>query len=336
MITTARSMADDRVPGEQRLAIGLLAYPGLRELVALAHNAERGGFSAAFMAETQLRRDAVTPLAAMLMATTRLAVGSAAVNVFTRGAALLAVTWATLAEAAPGRVLLGLGVGSASTLAQQGFEVSRPIGRLREYTEAIRLLWTGEPVTYQGTSVTLRAAQLDVRPDPVPQVFHCVGGPQALRSAARLADGIVLDVLLPPGEVARMIRQVHDGAGGRFTGEIGAGLMVSLADDWHEAADRIRPTLARYISRFPELTREMGISDELVARITTTVGRDGPAAAASLLTDDLVDAVAVCGTAERCRTRIAAYRTTGVTLPVLFPEPHSLRHVVAELAPLPA
>jgi alkanesulfonate monooxygenase SsuD/methylene tetrahydromethanopterin reductase-like flavin-dependent oxidoreductase (luciferase family) len=182
-------MADDRVSSEQRLAIGLLAYPSLRELVVLAQSAERCGFSAAFMAETQLRRDAVAPLAAMLMVTTKLVVGSAAVNVFTRGAALLAVTWATLAEAAPGRVLLGLGVGSASTLARQGFGVSRPISRLREYTEAIRLLWTGEPVTYHGKSVTLRSAQLDVRPDPVPQVFHCVGGPQALRSAARLAAG---------------------------------------------------------------------------------------------------------------------------------------------------
>ena len=65
-------MADDRVPAEQRLAIGLLAYPGLHELAGLARSAERQGFFAAFMAETQLRRDAVSPLAAMLMATTRL------------------------------------------------------------------------------------------------------------------------------------------------------------------------------------------------------------------------------------------------------------------------
>jgi hypothetical protein len=80
----------------------------------------------------------------------------------------------------------------------------------------------------------------------------------------------------------------------------------------------------------------MGIGDELACRITNTVDQYGPAAAASLLTDDLVDAVAVCGTAERCRKRIAAYRATGVTLPVLFAEPHSLHQVVADLAPLPA
>ena len=331
-----RFLADDGVPGDRRLAIGLLAYPGLGELAALARSAERQGFAAAFTAETQIRRDAVTALAAMLLATSRLRVGSAAVNVFTRGAALLAVTWATLAEAGPGRAILGLGVGSASTLDQQGFEVTRPIGRLREYTEAIRLLWTGEEVSYQGTSVTLSAARLDVAPDPAPPVFHCVGGPQALRMAARLADGIILDVFLPPAQVARMISQIHEGAGGRFAGEIGAGLMVSLADDWQQAADRIRPTVARYISRFPELTREMGLDDELVTDITVTAGRDGLARAAGLVTDDVVDAVAVCGSADRCRKRIEDYRATGVTLPVLFPEPYCLDRVVAELAPLPA
>ena len=275
-------MANDRVADDHRLAIGLLADPGLRAAAAVARDAERQGFSAVFMAETQIRRDAPTALAAMLLQTSRLKVGSAAVNVFTRGAALLAVTWATLAEAAPGRAILGLCIGSSSTLAQQGYEVDRPIARLREYTEVIRLLWSGTEVSYSGRCVTLRGARLDVRPDPAPQLFHCVGGPQALRVAARQADGIILDVLLPRAEVARMIRHIHDAAAGRFAGEIGAGLMVSIADDWLAAADRIRPTVARYISRFPELSREMGLDGELAARITAAAETQGLAQAARL------------------------------------------------------
>jgi alkanesulfonate monooxygenase SsuD/methylene tetrahydromethanopterin reductase-like flavin-dependent oxidoreductase (luciferase family) len=328
-------VTDDQVPRERRLAIGLLARPSLRDMAVVARDAERRGFSAAFVAETQIIRDAVTSLTAMLLATTRLKVGTAAVNVFTRGAGLLAVTWATLAEAAPGRTILGLGVGSASTLAQQGFDVTHPIGRLREYTEAIRMLWSGEQVSYQGSIVTLREAQLEVRPDPMPQLFYCVGGPQALRTAARLADGIILDVFLPPGEVARMARQVHDGAGGRFTGEICAGLIVSVDDNWRDAADRIRPTLARYIARFPELAREMGLGDELVTRVRLTAGQEGLAKAASLVGDEVVDASAVCGPPARCRRRIEDYRDNGLTLPVLFPGPSSLERVIAELAPLP-
>jgi alkanesulfonate monooxygenase SsuD/methylene tetrahydromethanopterin reductase-like flavin-dependent oxidoreductase (luciferase family) len=282
-----------------------------------------------------VRRDAISAITAMALATTRLKIGSAAVNVYTRGAALLAVTWAALAEAAPGRTILGLGVGSASTLAVQGFDVSLPIARLREYTEAIRLLWSGEEVSYSGRCVTLDNAQLEVRPDPPPDIYYCVGGPQALRTAARQADGIVLDAFLSTGEVTRMIRQIHGAAASRFSGEIGTSLMVSIADDWRDAADRLRPTVASYISRFPELAREMGLSPELIAQITVTAETAGLAAAASLVDYDVVDALAVCGSPDRCRRRIEEYRTTGVTLPVLVPEPLSLERVIADLAPVP-
>ena len=328
-------MADDVIPSERRLAIGLLAQPSLRHVARLAHDAEQRGYSAAFVAETVVRRDAVSAITAMALATTRLKIGSAAVNVYTRGAALLAVTWAALAEAAPGRTILGLGVGSASTLAVQGFDVSLPIARLREYTEAIRLLWSGEEVSYSGRCVTLDNAQLEVQPDPPPDIYYCVGGPQALRTAARQADGIVLDAFLSTGEVTRMIRQIHGAAASRFSGEIGTSLMVSIADDWRDAADRLRPTVASYISRFPELAREMGLSPELIAQITVTAETAGLAAAASLVDYDVVDALAVCGSPDRCRRRIEEYRTTGVTLPVLVPEPLSLERVLADLAPVP-
>jgi 5,10-methylenetetrahydromethanopterin reductase len=328
-------LADDVIPRERRLAIGLLAQPSLRHVARLAHDAEQRGYSAAFIAETVVRRDAISAITAMALATTRLKIGSAAINVYTRGAALLAVTWAALAEAAPGRTILGLGVGSASTLAVQGFDVSLPIARLREYTEAIRLLWSGEEVSYSGRCVTLDNAQLEVRPDPPPDIYYCVGGPQALRTAARQADGIVLDAFLSTGEVTRMIRQIHGAAASRFSGEIGTSLMVSIADDWRDAADRLRPTVASYISRFPELAREMGLSPELIAQITVTAETAGLAAAASLVDYDVVDALAVCGSPDRCRRRIEEYRTTGVTLPVLVPEPLSLERVIADLAPVP-
>lgn len=328
-------MADDVVPGECRLAIGLLAQPGIPEVARLAHAAERNGYSAAFLAETVVRRDAITAITAMLLATTRLKIGSAAVNVYTRGAALLAVTWAALAEAAPGRTILGLGVGSASTLAVQGFEVTHPIARLREYSEAIRLLWSGEPVSYSGTCVTLDNAQLEVHPDPAPDIYYCVGGPQALRTAAGQADGIILDAFLSTREVMRMVGQVNDAAAGSFSGEIGTCLMVSVADDWREAADRLRPVVASYVCRFPELAREMGLSAGLIARIAATAEASGLGEAARLVEDDVVDALAVCGSPVRCQRRIAEYRAAGVTLPVLVPEPLSLERVITDLAPAP-
>src|SRR4051794_33804496 len=107
-----RSKPRRRLPAraEHRVGLGFLGDPGIRDMAALAVAAEASGFESAWVSETRIAHDAVSGMAAIIAATERMRVGSAAINVFTRGAALVATTWATLAEAAPGRVVLGLGV----------------------------------------------------------------------------------------------------------------------------------------------------------------------------------------------------------------------------------
>jgi 5,10-methylenetetrahydromethanopterin reductase len=316
-----------------RLAFGFLGAPSIPDMIDLSKSAEINGFDAIFVAETMLRRDAVTPIAAILTNTTHIMVGTAGINIYTRNAPLLAITWATLAEAGPGRTILGLCIGSASTLARQGVEVSHPIGRLREYTQAIRRLWSEDHVTYRGSYLHLDDASLEVRPQPMPPIFHCVGGPQALRLAARHADGVILDGFLPVERVGRMVQHVHDSAGGTFRGEIGASMMVSISDDWQSAADRIRPTIADYVRKFPEIAREMNLHTTLIDRLTSLPADTPAEKAGQLVPDDAVDALAVCGSAQDCAARIDLYRSSGVSLPVVFPEPSSLPLAVTLLAP---
>lgn len=315
----------------QTIGLGLLAQPGLGHVGGVALAAEQSGFDSVFVAETQIRRDAVTMLAAIVTQTSRIRVGSAAVNIYTRGAALLAVTWATLAEAAPGRMILGLGVGSSSTLAQQGIETSHPIGRLREYTESIRAMWDRPEATYAGRYVKLAAPESELQPQPAPPIFYCVGGPQAIALAARHADGIILDLFLSPKVVADSVSRLHRAAGGHYPGEVGAGLMVSVDPDWRRAASRLGPMIVGYITRFHELAREMGLDDDFVARLASVRATSGIEAASRLIDDELVDELAICGPVERCVERVRRYRDAGVTLPVLFPEPTSVMATAANL-----
>src|SRR4030088_1593502 len=93
------------------LGLGFLGFPDLRAMVTAGQEAEAAGFESAWVAETRVGRDAVTGMTALLLGTQRLRVGSGVINVFTRGAGVTAITWATLAEAAPGRVVLGVGPG---------------------------------------------------------------------------------------------------------------------------------------------------------------------------------------------------------------------------------
>src|SRR5215813_12948228 len=73
-----------------KLGFGFLGGPHLRSLVDIGRAAEQAGFDSLWHAETRITRDSVTAMAALLMATERVRVGSAAINVYTRGAALVA------------------------------------------------------------------------------------------------------------------------------------------------------------------------------------------------------------------------------------------------------
>lgn len=306
----------------ERLGIGFLGYAGVREQGRAAAAAEAAGFTSAWTMETRITRDAVTGMTAALLATDTLEVGCAGVNPFTRGAALIATTWAAMAEAAPGRAILGVSIGSAWTLAQQGFHVDHAIGRLRELVEAVRAAWSAPaPVEYAGRYTRLERLQPELRPAPPPAVHFAVGGPQALALAARIGDGVLLDGFLSTRVARRMVDHVHTAAGGEYAGRIGASLMVSVAGSEREAVARLKPAFAGYIARYPELAREMDVDPDLLA-----AAREGA------VPDDLVRDAAVCGPPERCRERIAEYRAAGVTEPVLCPEPQSLEPTIRLLS----
>jgi alkanesulfonate monooxygenase SsuD/methylene tetrahydromethanopterin reductase-like flavin-dependent oxidoreductase (luciferase family) len=270
----------------------------------------------------------------LLLATDRIRVGSAAINVFTRGAGLVAVTWATLAEAAPGRVVLGLGVGSGVPLAQQGYTVIHSVERLEEFVESVRAAWTSDvPISRGGTYVRFQELMLEVRPPSAPPVYLCVGGPRALTLAGQIADGVVLDAFLQPAFAHHARGLLDTGSGEQtFRGELAGAVVVSLAPSLEEAAAALRPLLAGYLVNFPELARISGVDPELVVRLSSSAAADGMAAASRLIPDELVAAHALCGPPSACRERLAEYRSAGYELPILFPLQDCLSECITELA----
>jgi 5,10-methylenetetrahydromethanopterin reductase len=316
------------------VGLGFLGYPDLRALVEAGRRAEERGFESAWVSETRITRDAVTGMTALLLSTRTLRVGSAAINVFTRGAGLVAVTWATMAEAAPGRVVLGLGGGSEVPLTQQGLPHDHTVSRMREFTEAIRGAWSSAaPFSFEGSYVRFKGLNPEVRPVQPPPVYFCVAGPRALACAAQIADGVMFDTFLPPAYVRGARVSLDDSAaGGRYRGEVAGALVVSIADTLAEAAAPLRPVLANYLINFPELARVTGIDSELVDRMRERSATEGLDGAGRLLSDELLSRHAVCGPLPACREKLDEYRSAGLDLPVLFPVPSSMRTTIEELA----
>src|SRR5947209_1974853 len=123
--------------------------------------AEEHGFEAVWQAESRLVREATVPMAAYAAVTERIRVGSGVVNNWTRNVGLLAATFSTLDDLAPGRVILGIGAWWDPLAAKVGIERRRPLQAMRETVEVTRRLLAMERVTFEGQFVNVHDIQID-------------------------------------------------------------------------------------------------------------------------------------------------------------------------------
>ena len=137
------------------VAVYLQDAHAVREGMAIAQYAESKGFHAIWQAESRLVREATVPMAAFLAVTERIKVGSGVVNNWTRNPALLASTFSTLDDLAPGRVILGIGAWWEPLASKVGVKRTKPLVAMRETIEAVRALLADQHVTYEGEFVHL-------------------------------------------------------------------------------------------------------------------------------------------------------------------------------------
>jgi 5,10-methylenetetrahydromethanopterin reductase len=326
-----------------RTGLLFLGAPAVSEMVSLARRAERAGFESVWVAETRLTRDAITPVAAIALGTERLRVGTGIVNVYTRNPALLALTFATLDELAPGRIVMGLGAGSPRVLAPQGVAFVKPLTRLREYCQVIPRLIAGESVTYAGECVHLDEARIEdvlardgglgVRRVPL---YLAATGPRAVEYAGEVADGVLLNVCLPNAYVRERKQRLATAArrAGRAPSdtEVAMCIVVSPDDDGARGREAARRFLAVYLSLFPNVARETGLPQAFIHALATAFARGGVDAAAPGISDDVVGLLTAAGTVEDCRRRLDEYRAAGVELAVLAPVDGALEMAIETLA----
>jgi 5,10-methylenetetrahydromethanopterin reductase len=320
-----------RVSITNRVALYLQDKHPLRDGIRYVRRAEAAGFEAVWQAESRLVREATVPMAAFAACSDRIKVGSGVVNTWTRNAALLASTFVTLDDLAPGRVLLGVGAWWDPLARKVGVHRRRPLKCMRETVEACRALFTLEEVTYRGEFVNLDGVRIDVvhgdtssRKIPI---YVGATGPKMLELAGEIADGVVLNYMVSPSYNDDALRRITSGAGraGRSVDDIDRPQLVvcSLDDDRTKALDAARLLLTQYLGQQPHIMKASGVDAALIEEINAMV--DWPATheqiekAAGLVPDEVVQLVSASGTPEECRAKVAEYVEHGATCPILYP-----------------
>ena len=308
-----------------------LPSTGIRQYLPLARYADDAGVDGIFTIESRLTGDAITPLAAYAAATERIRIGAAGLPVWIRNPALLAETFATLDLLAPGRVVLGLSAWWDPLASQVGVPRESTVRVMREVVEALRLLLARkEPVTYDGHHVRLRDVYLDHDQAGGHDVKIYVGavGPQLLRLATRLADGIVLNAGSPVEETRRQVAVIRREAVsiGRSFDEIELMklLPIRVTDDKRAAIREHKPLVARHIAEQPHLAEMSGAEPELLESLRGIMSwpskAEEAARGAELIPDDLVERLGCYGSEDEVRRRLNEYIDVGVTTPLIAPD----------------
>src|SRR5438094_6243184 len=166
--------------------------------------AETLGWDAALQPDSQLRRrDTYVLLAAAARATERITLGPLLANPVNRHPTVTASSIATIDELAPGRVLLGWGVGDTA-VRLAGLRPAR-VKELEASTRLMRALLHGEDVEVGAE----RPAQLPHH-RPVP-IWIAAGGPRTLRMAGGVADGVFLRVGTHPANIRTAVEAIRAG-----------------------------------------------------------------------------------------------------------------------------
>ena len=139
-----------------------------------------------------------------------------------------------------------------------------------------------------------------------------------------IADGIIL-TRSTVATATQVRRHLAEGAAeaGRdpSTIAITSLLPTAVANTRQEALTLLRPGLAFYAGFFPRYNRMMaehGFVEEAAAIAAAWACGDRDAAEHAV-SDAMIDATSICGTPAQCRDKIAAYRDSGIDLPILSP-----------------
>jgi len=318
-------------PVPARVALYLQDKHPIRDGIRYAQAAEARGFEAVWQAESRLVREATVPMAAYAAHTRRIKVGSGVVNTWTRNVGLLAATFVTLDDLAPGRIILGLGAWWDPLARKVGITRRSPLQCMRETVEACRRLFTLEEVRYQGEFVHLDGVRIDVvhgdtSPRRIP-IYIGATGPKMLELAGEIADGVLLNYMVAPRYNDDALEHIARGArrAGRRLEEIDRPQLVvcSVDRDRGAALDAARILLTQYLGQQPHIMKASGVSPALIDRINEIV--DWPATheeivrASRHVPDEVVQMVSASGTPEECRAKVAEYLAHGATCPVLYP-----------------
>ena len=299
--------------------VGLFPTEPLPKMMQLAKVTEELGYSHIWVGDSHLIwREAYVNMAAMALSTARVKLGTGVTNPLTRHPSVVASAYATLEEYAPGRTIVGIGLGDSS-VETMGMKPAK-LSYFEKTMAQMRQLLDGQEVQLETGKIHL----LHPCKAKVP-IYIAASGPKMLELSGRIADGIIVLVGVADEYIAHARERIAAGAkaAGRKVEDVNLVLWVPCAvSDTAPAKDAVKAHVARVVAHpLPYVLdpTEQKVLEEIRKTYDYYHHMDQQANHAEVIPDWLVDKFAIAGSVAECRAQIERIKKSDIQQIAIIP-----------------
>ncbi len=308
------------------IGIGLAGRGEISDIIRWADDARRSNIHIVWIHDTPYERDAITHAAAIATHVPNIRIGLAAISVYTRHPAVIAMTVSSLDEMAPERIALALGTTIPIRLAQMGipYAPDDAVEKVRKAMDMIRAMSSGQRVP----SSTPNMSPIQPMYPPVHRMPIYVAAYRTpfLQLAGQKADGYIARPAESIPNLKRLLTKLYKSAeeAGRDPKSIDvSGYLLTYIDkSRHDALNRAKrePFVIYMMSILSNFSlQQTGFEPALRDQIATAWRAEEFHKAAELIPDEMLDSFMLCGTSEDVAEAVSRYNDAGMTTPILQP-----------------
>ena len=307
---------------KKRIAVTLPGGPKIEDTVKRIQWAEANGIPDVWFSDAGAP-DTLTLVAAIAHYTSRVRVGVAVTPVYTRSPSVIAASINVIDQLLPGRFVMGLGSSSHTIMSQwNGIALDKPLSRVRETTELVREMLSGSKTNFDGKTLASHGYRQAPLNEPVPIHLAALRA-NMIEMAAEVGDGVIFN-LWPRDALPKVMEHVKIGAARAGKDwrevEIVNRAMVLCTNDKAKGRELFRASFAPYYAT-PVYNNFLAWSGYRDAAATISEGwsEKDRAKTGGALSDELIDEIAIIGSAEEIRTRIKEHADGGIHTHIIAP-----------------
>lgn len=243
-------------------------------------------------------------------------IGSSIINIYSRSPSIIAMGAATVDTLSNGRLVLGLGTSSLPIVeAFHGNKFEKPLQRMKEYVDIIRLALSGEQVNYDGKIFKLNNFTLLIKPQrkEIP-IYLAAINKKMVDLAWEIGNGVIF-YLRPLNEMKQTILKMQS----KKKIDVACQLITCVSENSEKAILRAKKTIAFYVSVgdiYRKFLSYNGFQKETVD-IYDEFKKSGFKSNHELVTDTMLQSLAISGTSEECKKQLKNFIDVGIDQPIL-------------------